>query len=403
MSALPDKLPPKQRKPQSKRQIKATQSDIAIAPRSLQEIDAPFRGGDNWTAIPRSYDSDRVRLASGVTFWALTTYLTHLSGRDRQAGEQLSFEAEFSIPEAALWCRCNERSIDRELLYLSQRDMAIVARLAGRRVLVRLMVRPEQVGDKQYPGWQNIPQSYVEWAAAQRQSLDEQQAELERENDNPVVRLTKTRVRPGHQSEAQQVDCHIKSLRVKCPKDSPIDIELSGKVVSGELVVSVSGIAQEVAESTRNAKPVKSTTSDQTSRHTRLENAKLPANEGISKYPYMRVHKRAEELAAIWDPILYRKLQLTLTANKQYLRNACIAVDQTPIEIIREKAERRAQKHIKRVSDVVEICREIRINWEKGKELPAPERGYTREEIDAMIEVERAELAAKRRALRGAK
>lgn len=373
MSALRETLPdqseqPKKRTTTRRKTLKPNAPDLTVAPRALSEIDAPFRGGDNWTAIPRSYDSDRVRLASGSTFWALTTYITHLSGRDRKAGEKLSFEAEISIPEAALWCRCNERSIDRELMYLCQRDMAIVSRLAGRKVVVRLIVWQESSGDKEYPGWANIPQCYAEWAAAQRQSLDEQLAEKEQEEANPVLRLKKTRVKPGHQSDPQSLNTHIENWRVKCAKDSPLDIELSGKVVSGELVLSVSGVAQEALRSKRDAKAVDSTSSDVSSRHPCLENAKIPANVGIgntpTKSPQMRVHERAEEISGLFDGPILKWSGKSLSNDPKILAAACDALESVPHDFLVRQIADRASRQLK-LSHVDAFCKEVAANWRK--------------------------------------
>lgn len=398
MGALPNVTPIT--RPASKRPPKAPRpaTDLQPVPRERGAILLEFCGSDSaWTPFTRRFAVDRWRLASGGTFYALTDFLVHECGRHRKPNAPLSLECEVSIPELALAIGCNERSINRELLYMSQRDMAIVMRLAGGRALVRLVLTPEMVGDKEYPGWTTIEQAYCDWAAAQRQSLDEQAEELEAEEDNfatkdPTrVELKPQRVKRGARSPRAKVEAFVKSMRVQVEKDSPVDIQFSGEVVSGELVLSVCGGEIENARSKNDAKRAESTTSDKTSGRTCPNGAKLPPNAGSQNHPQIGGITRSEEIAAIFDPLLLKSCRKTLSADLVALRKACAAVADTDHDYLIYQVMQRAARPIASPLHCEAICREIAANWKRSKALgDVIKKLPTRAEIDEMIAEERA-------------
>ena len=401
MGALPNLVPKSPRKPVS-RALKPNTPDLLVAPRDLAAIEAAFRGaGSAWTPVPITFELDRFRLASGATFWALTGYLIHFFGRGRLPGVPFPWEGEIDITEIALLLRCSERQINRELLYMQQRDMAIVARLPGGKAVIRLVVLPEWAGDKQYPGWSNIPQAYTEWAAAQRQSLDEQADEAAAEEENPadkektVVKLSSQKVKRGGQSKRQTVDAFVKSMRVKCQENS-VDIQFSGEVVSGELVLSVCGEKQQTPRSKNDAKSVESTNYKKYPGRGRPTEKKIPPNEGSKKYPQkgevsVRDFLRGEELVHLFDPILLKSCHKSLSADHFALQACSEAIRDVPHDVLVKRVIERASRPINSPRACVAICREIEANWQRVKDLPAEKKLPTREEILEMAAQERAE------------
>ena len=359
MGALPNESPRPAREPKKRTPLQSPTSPLEPRdlPRDRAAIEADFRFGKGtsgdpggaWAPQYREFVAARYRLTSGGTFYGVTDYIVQQCARKRKQGTPFNWDAEINVPELAVLLEVNERSINRELLYMQQRDMAIVARLAGGRAVARIVFESEAIGDKLFPGWANIADSYKTWAAAQRKTLDEQAEELEAEAENPVdkeatyVKIKPQAVKRGKGSKSK-IDAFVKSMRVECDEKSPVDINILGEVVSGELVLSVCGSETKTPRSTQVANPVKSTTSQETSGRICPNGQKLPPNEGSKKYPHTRVEfTRADELSGLFDPITYHYCEKILSADPQALKNACEAIGDTPLKFISEQLQERGR------------------------------------------------------------
>jgi hypothetical protein len=402
MGALPNTSPrPSIRKPAAKA-VSNEAPDIRPVPRDLAQIDADFRGpaGTAWTPVPRTFDADRFRLNSGATFWGLTSYILHECAKDRRPNAAVSYECQIDIAETAALLRVAERSVNRELAYLTARDMAIVARLAGGKAVVRLVVAPELVNvkttegtiRKQYPGWAAIKQSYQEWAAAQRVSLEEQAEETEDTSTEEapvkrgVVPVTRSprKLKPGKQEKPVPVTTGVKAFRMDLVESDELDVSYTAAVHSGEFVATVCVPKRQNAQSKTSANRTESTTSATSSGHTRPNAEKVPANAGIVDHPQSGVdftvgkmrtaevvaaHSRAGELSAIFDPVLYSHCKKTLSGVPAILKQACEAIKDTPHDFLVDALEERAERKLL-PNHVVSLLLEIRHNYLKSKDMP---------------------------------
>lgn len=381
MGALPNESPRPAREPKKRTPLQSPTSPLEPRelPRDRAAIEADFRFGKGtsgdpggaWAPQYREFVAARYRLTSGGTFYGVTDYIVQQCARKRKQGTPFSWEAEINVPELAVLLEVNERSINRELLYMQQRDMAIVARLAGGRAVARIVFESEAIGDKLFPGWANISESYKAWAAAQRKTLDEQAEELEAEAENPAdreaiyVKIKPQSVKRGKGSKSK-IDAFVKSMRVECDEKSPVDINISGEVVSGELVLSVCGNDTKTYRSTQVANPVKSTTSQETSGRICPNGQKFPPNEGSQKYPHTRVEKRGPELAALFDPLCKLSNSKILSGDPAALRAACDAAGDIPRAALTKFVLERSERAISGPRACLAIVKEAVANWQSG-------------------------------------
>jgi hypothetical protein len=107
-------------------------------------------------------------------------------------------------------------------------------------------------------------------------------------------------------------------------------------------------------------------------------------------------HPRADELAALFDPILLEHCRKSLSGDTIALKAACEAIGDTDPQFLQDCVTERGKRRLL-VTHVLPLCREIAHNWHKSKELPPKKSLPTRAERDAMIEEENRELARRRR------
>jgi hypothetical protein len=111
-------------------------------------------------------------------------------------------------------------------------------------------------------------------------------------------------------------------------------------------------------------------------------------------------HPRSKELADLFDPFLLKSCGKSLSGDHTALLAACEAIQDTDHDFVVKCVVDRAARPISGPRAAVAICLEIAHNWHRRKNMPPEDRLPTREEINAMIEKERADLAAKKAALR---
>ena len=383
-------------------------------PRTYQELDRAFRAGSSyekvtgWTPLFHDFIGDLRRLSSGKVCTDLLLYLLSDLGRQREKrGEALPTETRpVTISDIATLLEVNERSINRELQYLQARKMALVARLEGGKAVVTLL----------FSAWTALEQSYKQWADVQRAEIHEVTPEDENPEENapPAVKagtviLTKAPVvvKGGHRSRSLPIDVGVRATRIAW--DSPgVDCSFSAVIESGELVWRGKLVSQKTLESKKDAKSVESSTSPRSSGHIRPEITANPPQMRVSGSPQVS-HPRAEELAKLFDPLILRSCGKSLSEDGAALQAACELVGDTDHDFLVKQAMDRAERTLK-PRHVVALCREIAANWKKLENLPPSVREGqkskplpTKEEIDEMIRLERIELAAKRKAMRGRK
>lgn len=411
MGALANVITPRVSERSRKQPATARTAAGVCRPREWKDLDAETRAGTDykkmvgWVPLYHAMLADLVRLSSGAACYGLVLLVLQNLGRNHEGGRPAAETRPLDVGELASLLSCDERTINRELAYLVERSMALVARLAGGKVVVSL----------RFTEWPQIEQSYKAWADAKREMLDEQaeEASEDEEEAKPVkagaVSLTPKPVvvRGGCASRSIPVNTGVSGLKFEW-KHSPLDFEFSAVVHSGELIVS-GWLPEQKAKtkslrSNSNAKRTESTGYTETVGHTCPENAlPVPANGGIKgqSKPAAAVHPRGEELAKLFDPLIFRYCHKTLSGDSSSFLQACAAIADTPHDFLVAAAVERGSRPISRPSVVVKICQEIYHNWTAGKAMPAEPRGIpSRAEILAIIERENVELEAKRAAMR---
>lgn len=385
MGALPNVTPRPSKSTTRKQPERAGTPAGKCVPRTRKEIGDSLRRGTDydkgvgWYRLFGSFFVDRVRLSSGLT----CTNLLDFIWQDIQAkGDAVPAESRaLDVAEMAVFLAVDERSINRELAYLQERGMATVARLTGGKVVVELKVRD----------WSRIQPDYQQWAEERRKSLDEQAAESAEETplEQPVkpgtVALTKkpVLVRGGCSSRTIKVETGVSGLKFEW-QYTPVDFQFLAAVHSGELVLTGSLVEQKENEksfkSNRNAKRVESKVSRGSLGHTCPDNDfSIPANEGRGGQSAERsrgrqsrpspVHPRGEELAKLFDPLIFQHCKKTLSGDPVALVQSCDLIGETPYQFVEAAAKERASRKLL-PSHVPALCREIEHNWRMGKGMP---------------------------------
>jgi hypothetical protein len=377
--------------------------------RTLPEIQAEFRQrtnyekGTGYFPMFHAMTEDIFRLSCGMSCdRVIEVAMQNMSIRGTGT-HALAKYAELSVPEVAMRIRCDERQVNRVLEYLVAREMATVQRLQGSLILLTL----------HYQDWGKIAQSYEEWDLARRAAEESAPADKADEQESEdfsvktgTVPLTKSpvAVKAGQQSKAIKVNTGVRSLRIHW-ESKVLDLTFQAVVTSGELILTGTVPEESILKSKQNAKPEESTRSRHTSGHGSPNGSKIPHNAGRRDSPHSGVvktthveidHPRAAELAAIFDPLIFGHCKQTLSGDTRFHQQACEAIGDTPHDDIVKAAVDRAARML-RPSHVPSLCQQIRHDWEAGKKMPAGKKPPTREEIEAIIEREKQELAEAKR------
>lgn len=414
MGALPNTQPRTEttRKPAGK--ARKAKIPEPCATRTLPQIQAEFRQrtnydkGTGYFPVFHAFYEDLVRLSCGLSCDRLVCFtIQNLS--IRSAGTHaMPEDAEMSVPELAMRIGCDERQVNRVLEYLSARNMAEISRLEGARFVIRL----------DFKQWAKIEESYAQWdakrkAAEEAENPAEDAAEDEQDMSvKPgIVTLTKApvKVRAGERCRPIKVNTGVRSLRIHW-ESKVLDLTFRAVVDSGELVLTGSVPEKQALKSNASAKREESTRSKHSSGHGRPNGRKIPPSEGKRNPPQTGEinttsveHPRAKELTDLFDPLVFGHCRMTLSGDSKYLAQACEAIGNTPHEDLVKAAVDRAVRALK-PAHIPALCRQIQHDWEKGKGMPAAQRGLSREEMDAMVARDRAariakqkEISAKRR------
>ena len=387
-------------------------------PRTIEEIRAEYRHRTNYAAgtgyIPlfHALTEDLRRLTSGeVCTWLVIYTLQNLSLQrgPKENPSMMPVEAEMSVPELALRCVCEERSVNRALEYLEARGMATVARLSDSRFVISL----------RYRDWSKIEPDYEEWDEAKRAAeaaAAGAELEAEGESDTPapikpgiVPITTKPRVvRAGHRERSVPITSGTKSFRLDWQTPG-LDLRYQAVIDSGEVIVTACIAETKKSQNDKRksvAKRAESVVYREPSGHGCPENAKTPPNEGIGNHPRKRgltttrvEHPRAPELCALFDPLLLKSCHKSLSEDPAMLLAACEAIGKADHDFLVKAVIDRSARELK-LSHVKALCKEIAANWERVKHLPPAKRLPSREEIDEMIRQDKEKLAAANRAAR---
>jgi hypothetical protein len=206
------------------------------------------------------------------------------------------------------------------------------------------------------------------------------------------------RIAAGALSKALPVTCGVKAFRYRA--DGPVDLDITAVIQAGELVVT-SALPAQWLEKLENLKSTSHVSNelDSPPRHGRRGDE---ANVGRKVTVQ---HPRAAELHRIFDPALAHSgaSLLSMASSQKFSQQACEAIQDCDHEYLARFVTNRGT--IKSVAAVPLICADALASWKAS--LTDTRKGTigklpTREEIDAMVKKDLAELAEKKRRLRNA-
>jgi hypothetical protein len=380
MAALPEPL--HTRKPNSRPSApKTDQYDRdPNSPSERTRASSNYNAGTGYAPFYHSFLADLPRLSSGNACTLLIlTILSKSLGRGAKKGEpRPTATLPVAISDLAQICRCDERTIERELAGLKARKIAKVEPAGKGKVSVELLYRT----------WRTLP-DYKSNVVSIDGSEDEDEAKDEsKAKEATRVELTKRPqpARAGKSSRSIPVRCGVKAFRFQ--NDSVVDLSFTAVVQAGELVLSsqvpdawMKTAAKRIAQSNG----INNLTS--ATRHGRREPFASPspkpgdksgsegkAKQGSTSQNQPPSHPRADEICNLFDPILLKSQSRLLSADPKALSEACQAVGSTDHDFLVHFVMTRAARPINSPSHVKHIVAEAARNWEKVRNLPVGQR-----------------------------
>jgi hypothetical protein len=174
--------------------------------------------------------ADLPRISSGnsctlllLTLWAKS------AGRGVQKGQpRPEWTLALSVEDLAQICRCDVRTIERELAALDKRGLAEVKRPAKGEVSARLLYRT----------WETLPDyksAVVEMPATDESAADPETVDELKPGNQRVTGKKPVRLAAGAISKVFPVSCGVCTFRHKA--EGPVDLEFSCVIQAGELLV----------------------------------------------------------------------------------------------------------------------------------------------------------------------
>jgi hypothetical protein len=314
--------------------------------------------------------------ATQLLYVILTASLGQIVKPDQPFKESAS---DLRTADLAQLCGCDERTIQRELGDLARRN--IIA------------------WDQSKKGWNNVTPLFRSWASLpdyQAAPVAEPDPEPDDEDEPPaedpaapsgvrtVITSKPVRCSPGKPSKPVKVECGISSLQFL----DDIDSEFSAVVEpGGTLLVSrrswkhsdgVRGLKQAKdldavpRQGCRGNEPKggrRNSETQQSKANGRRENSRGSVTPAVQ-------HPRADELSALFDPILLEHCHKSLSGDTIALRAACEAIGDTEHKFLVDVVSERAQRRVSSPRAAVAICIEIAGNWQKVKNLPASQQKF---------------------------
>jgi hypothetical protein len=362
MSALPNPLHSEQKKTPGRalRPSKLNQYGRDPSTRSEQlRVSSDYGKETGYAPFYHSFWADIPRLTSGNSCTILIGVLWDMSaGRGMKKGQpRPEWSVSLRVEDLAQICRCDVRTIERELAALDKRGLAEIRRPGKGEVEARL----------KYRDWEALPdyQSSVV-KMPEPEAVDESKPENQRVTGNKPVRLA-----AGALSKAFPVSCGVKTFRHKA--EGPVDMEFTCVVQAGELLV-VSRFPDDWREKVANAIPWSNGINENASfpRHgCREEAAKVERKSVAEKSPPAVQHPRAAELHRIFDPVLAHSgaSLLSMDSSRKFSLEACQKIEDCDHDYLARFVANRSK--IKSVLAVPDICAAALASWKASKLLTA--------------------------------
>ena len=331
--------------------------------------------------------ADWPRLCSGyISAMLLNVVVCKSLGRSVRKGEpRATCTQPIAVEDLARLCgadygRCDVRSIERELKSWHERKIAHVKKEGKGLVSIELL----------YRGWEALPnyKSIVDIGTG-KPVEDEPTDGDEKAKEHTRIELTKSPVacKAGGRSKGVKIDCGVQQFHLVNP--SPVDLEITAMVLSGDLGITIKVPDEWLQNAAKRAAVSNDSNNlDSSPRHGRPS---IPSNVG-STIPAKKIvdSPRAAELCKLFDPILARSASRLLSGDSSSLLAACEAVGDCDHDFLVHFVVRRASSPIKTPLHVKVICRDARASYDASKSSRGPHDVATKEEIQALIEKERA-------------
>lgn len=385
MSALPNPLHTQRKQPAKA----ARPSKLNQYGRDPQWPSERFRASSDYdtekgySPFFHAFLADLPRISSGnsctlllLTLWAKS------AGRGVQKGQpRPDWTLALSVEDLAQICRCDVRTVERELAALDNRGLAEVKRPAKGEVTARLLYRT----------WEALPDyksAVVTMAEPDMDEVDPEAVDETKPGNQRVTGKNPVRLAAGAVSKVFPVSCGVRTFRHKA--EGPVDLEFSCVIQAGELLV-VSRFPDDWKQKVQIESGRSNGINENTSfpRHgCRGESEVVPANAG-SAIPAKKTvdHPRAAELVKLFDPILARSAARLLSGDFDSLTAACVALADCDHDFLVHFAVQRAERPVKSPLHVKTICAEALASWKASKVLDGaglPKKAPTRAEIDEM-------------------
>lgn len=308
-----------------------------------------------WADIPRLTSGNSCTILLGV-LWDMS------AGRGMKKGQaRPEWTVCLRVEDLAQICRCDVRTVERELAALDKRGLAEIRRPGKGEVEARL----------KYRDWEALPD--YKSAVLEMPPSDEAADQLTDEDEAKPGNQRVTGKRPvrlpaGALSKAFPVSCGVKTFRHKA--EGPVDLEFSCVIQAGELLV-ISKFPddwrQKVEKSIGRSNGINENT--QFPRHgCREEQAKVARTQAPVTHP------RAGELIALFDPLLAASAARLLSGDSRSLQAACEAIGDCDHNFLVKVAMTRAASRIKTPLHIQDICRDALASW-KASLLPGAKLG----------------------------
>lgn len=315
-----------------------------------------------WVPLPFAFLADLPRLTSGQACSMLILMIhADAQGRRRYPNEPPpDWTNAHSLEYWASLCRCDIRTVQRERDQMKARGMVEFTVDTKRRTAFRLLYRE----------WQAIP-DYSEWIKTH--SPVEPKAEAPAVETELKFRAT---VQHGSHSKPFRLGSPVQSFQLE--NRGKLDFKFEALVKAGVLVLAASEIAKRIKGEEHGEE--KANTQDESmsykerERHGRHSTFASSSPEISVTRRTQGEHPRAAELSSLFDPLLLRSCNRSLSADTVALECACNAVGDIDHDFLVKWIIERAERPIRSPKHCGTMLKECRKNWEKVKNLPAAQR-----------------------------
>jgi hypothetical protein len=367
MSALPNLLPSQQKKTPGRAVRPSKLNQYGRDPRSPAEQMRGQSDYDKQTGYAPFYHAfwaDLCRLSSGQSCMALVGLLWGKSaGRGMRKGEaRPEWTPSLRVEDLAQICRCDVRTIERELAALDKRGLAEIRRSGKGEVEARL----------KYRDWEALPDyrsAVLEIAPPDEAAPDLADADELKPGNQRVTGKRPVRLPAGALSKAFPVSCGVKTFRHKA--EGPVDLEFSCVIQAGELLV-ISKFPEDWRQKVEKSLGRSNGINENTSfpRHgCREEQANVGRKQAAQKALPAAQHPRAAELNRIFDPVLAHSgaSLLSMDSSRKFSLEACQKIQDCDHDYLARFVANRSK--IKSVLAVPDICAEALASWRASKVL----------------------------------